>query len=360
MKLKDADLEMFCSSDFSEHEEVVHISDRASGLKAIIAVHSTILGPAIGGCRLLPYASDAEALRDVLRLSRGMTHKAAIANVPFGGGKMVVLLDSNTRKTPEFMHAIGRAIDRLGGRYITGEDVGTTSEDMAEIRKATNYVMGAPLEDGGSGDPSPRTALGCFVGIQAGLEHRLGVRQLQGVRIAVQGLGNVGGHLCALLHSAGAKLFVSDVQPARLERAVTEWDAVPVDPGEIHRCAAEVFAPCALGAVLNDTTIPEIQASVVAGAANNQLEVESRHGALLRDRDILYAPDYAINSGGMIQLAVERANADPADVEPRVRAIGDTLKSIFLRAGTDGVPTSVAADGLARERLETAERSKAA
>lgn len=351
---------MFSSTDYIDHEEVAHISDKASGLKAIIAVHSTVLGPAIGGCRVLPYASDEDALRDVLRLSRGMTYKAAIANVPFGGGKMVVLLDPDTRKSPELLHAVGRAINRLGGRYVTGEDVGTTSEDMAEIRKTTDYVMGAPLEDGGSGDPSPRTALGCFVGIQAGLEHRLGIRDMVGIRVAVQGLGNVGGHLCSLLHSAGAKLFVSDVRRDLVDQAVGKWAAVALAPAEIYRSDVEVFAPCALGAVVNDATIPDIRASIIAGAANNQLENESKHGAMLRERGILYAPDYAINSGGMIQLAVERSKADPVQVEPRVRAIGDTLKSIFLRADADGVPTSVAAHALALDRLQAAGQSKAA
>lgn len=343
-------MNVLLSADFADHEQVVFVSD-PSGLKAIIAVHSTTRGPAIGGCRFRPYADERAAVSDVLRLSRGMTLKAAVADVPFGGGKMVVLADPDTDKSPELLRAVGRAIDRLGGRYITGEDVGTTVADMAEIKSVTDYVMGMPEHLGGSGDPSPRTALGCFVGIGSSVRHRFGTDSLQGVRVAVQGLGNVGWNLSQLLVEAGAELVVADVRPHLAERAGRELGALVVAPHEIHLAKADVFAPCALGAVLDDTTIPDLGAAVVAGGANNQLLDETRHGAMLRERKILYAPDYVINGGGMIQLALERTGLDWDEVDRKVRAIGDTLTEIYGRADAEGVATAAAARELAMERL---------
>jgi len=349
-------MSVFNSTDFADHEQVVHASDPASGLRAIIAVHSTALGPAIGGCRIRSYADEAEALTDVLRLSRGMSLKAAIANVAFGGGKMVVMADPRRGKTPELMRAIGTAVDRLGGRYVTGEDVGTTVEDMALIRATTEHVMGLPESLGGSGDPSPRTALGCFSGIKASVLYHLGKSELRGLRISVQGLGNVGWNLCRLLADAGAKLIVSDVRPEVVEQAVRSFGATLVSPDAIYAAEADVFAPCALGAVINDATGPALNVSIVAGAANNQLADEIRHGALLRERGILYAPDYVINAGGMIQLALERAGLDWTEVDRRVQAIGDTLTEIFARADKAGVATASAAREIAEARLASARR----
>jgi leucine dehydrogenase len=354
-------MSVFQSVDFSEHEQVVHVADQAGGLRAIIAIHSTALGSAIGGCRILPYADEASALRDVLRLSQGMTLKAAVAGVPFGGAKMVVMADARRGKNPALLRAVGTAIERLGGRYITGEDVGTTVDDMAEIKTTTDYVMGLPERLGGSGDPSPSTALGCFVGIQAAARHRLGADSLDGIRVAVQGLGNVGWNLCLLLSHAGAKLIVTDVRTELVEKAVCAFKAESVpSPDGIYRADVEVFAPCALGAVINDTSLPALKAVIVAGAANNQLADEGRHGRMLREHGILYAPDYVINAGGMIQLALERDKGfDHAEVDGRVRAIGDTLSGIFERADRAGIPTSRAARELAQARLDAARKQAA-
>jgi leucine dehydrogenase len=350
---------VFESHDFADHEQVVHVCDPDSGLRGIIAIHSTALGPAIGGCRVRPYADEAAALTDVLRLSRGMSLKAAVADAGFGGGKMVIMADPQRDKTPALMRAAGRMIDRLGGRYITGEDVGTTVADMGVIRGVTPYVMGVPEHLGGSGDPSPRTALGCFVGIAASVRHRLGRTDLRGVRVAVQGLGNVGWNLCPLLAEAGAGLIVTDVRAEKVEAAVREFGATASAPGAIHAADADVFAPCALGAVIDDVTVPALKAAIVAGAANNQLANEVRHGAMLRERRILYAPDYVINAGGMLQLAVECNGVDWPEIERRVRAIGETLARIFVQADLDGVPTTVAARQVAEARLAGPRRNAA-
>ena len=346
---------VFDCDAFDGHEDVVFASSKDCGLRAIIAVHSTALGPAIGGCRILPYADEAAALRDVLRLSRGMSYKACAADVPFGGGKTVVMADPQTQKSPRLLHALGRSIDRLGGRYITGEDVGTTVADMAEIARATSHVMGLPEEQGGSGDPSPRTALGCFVGIQASADHVWGRRDLKGVRVLVQGLGNVGFNLCRLLAEAGASLLVSDIKRDQLQRCADRFDATPVDPEAVIGTEADIYAPCALGGVINDLAIEQLRVKIVAGGANNQLESE-RHGAALRERKILYAPDYVINGGGMIQLAMERLGRDRAETERRVRNIAETLAKIYRLADAQNLATNMAADRLVEAKL----RSRAA
>jgi leucine dehydrogenase len=342
---------MFQHRSFADHEHVVHVSDPAVGLRCIIAMHSTRLGPAIGGCRVREYGSEDEALDDVLRLSRGMTMKAAVANVPFGGGKMVVLLDPGQTKTPALMRGVGRAIARLGGHYITGEDVGSTVADMAEIREETDHVLGLPPEAGGSGDPSPSTALGIFAGIEAAVRARLPGRGLSGIVVAVQGLGNVGFNLCHLLHHAGANLVVADVRPELVARAVTAFGATSCEVQSVHAAPSDVFSPCALGAGLNPGTIPEIRARIIAGGANNQLADETRDGGALMERGILYAPDYVINSGGMIQLAAEFLPDGQADVRRRVLGIGDTLSAIFDRSERDAIPTHAAAADLAEARL---------
>jgi leucine dehydrogenase len=343
---------VFSCDAFDSHEEVVFASDPACGLRAIIALHSTVLGPAIGGCRILPYADDRSALRDVLRLSRGMAYKAAIADVPFGGGKAVVIADPSTQKSPELLRALGRVIDRLGGRYVTGEDVGTTAADMLEIRRSTPHVMGLPEQDGGSGDPSPRTALGCFVGIEASADHVWGSKDVRGRHVLVQGLGNVGFNLCRLLADAGASLLVSDIRRDVVEKCAAMFAATPVDPKAVVDTPADIYAPCALGGVISDRTIERLRVRIVAGGANNQLE-SRHHGDALRARGILYAPDYVINGGGMIQLAMERLQGDRAETERRIRGIGDTLSAIYRKADAENVATSVAADRLAETRLKS-------
>jgi leucine dehydrogenase len=342
-------MSVFEAIDYDDHEEVVFVNEPSAGLRAIIAVHNTRRGPAIGGCRAWAYGNSSAALTDVLRLSRGMSYKAAAAGVPFGGGKAVVLLDAGRSKTAEAMLALGRAIELLGGRYVTGEDVGTTAADMALIREKTQHVMGMPVDGGGSGDPSPSTALGCYVGIVAAVRHRLQRDSVSGLRVAVQGLGNVGWNLCRLLHEAGAKLVVADVRNELATKAEREFGAQALAPEVIHSADVEVLAPCALGATLNDQTIPALRASVVAGGANNQLQ-RAEHDGMLRRRCILYAPDFVINAGGMVQLAMERLGR-LEEVPSRVQAIGDTLASIFVQAEGNGRPTGQEAEGFARQRI---------
>lgn len=341
--------------DFDFHEQVVLVSDRASGLQAIIAVHDTTLGPALGGCRMWPYATTADALTDVLRLSRGMSYKAAIAGLPLGGGKSVVIADSREEhKSPDALRAklvaLGRAIDRLGGRYITAEDVGTSPDDMAQVREGTRHVAGIAPEQGGLGDPSPMTALGAFVGIQAAVKHHLQRDDLRGLTVAVQGLGHVGMDLARQLHEAGARLIVSDPVASRLEYAALHYGAQAVALDAVHAVACDVFAPCALGAVINPQTVEAIAARVVAGAANNQLSVPEM-GDRLHARGILYAPDYVINAGGLIKVCAEYFRTDASKLERDVRAIHDTLLAIFAQSTQRGEPTHATADRLARERI---------
>ena len=350
---------IFDAADFDGHEQVAFVSDAAWGLKAIIAIHNTALGPAVGGCRILPYADDKSALADALRLSHAMTLKYAMAGLPFGGGKAVIVADPAQEKSPALLQAMGRAIDRLGGRYITAEDVGTSAADMVEIREATMHVMGLPVSAGGSGDPSPSTALGCFEGLKAAVRYKLGRSSVSGLRVAVQGMGNVGFNLARLLSAAGAKLVVSDVGSAGIERARMLGGADIVEPEAIYDADVDVFAPCALGAVINDETLPRLKGSIVAGAANNQL-ASPAHGALLQQRGILYAPDYVINAGGIIQIGGEVTGEGRDAVERRIRAIGETLLTVFQAADADSVPTSEAADRIARERLLMQERASAA
>ncbi len=346
---------VFSAGDFADHEQVVFVTDEPSGLRAIIAIHNTTLGPALGGCRMYPYASEAEALRDVLRLSRGMTFKAAAANLDLGGGKAVIIGDPLTQKTPALLQAMGIAVERLGGRYITAEDVGTSVEDFGELYKKTRHVVGLPVELGGTGDPSPTTARGVYYGLLAAARHRWGKDQLAGKTVAVQGLGNVGWHLCGFLHDAGARLIVSDVNDERVARAVAAFGAAGVRPDDIYAAKADIFAPCAMGAILNDETLPRLQAEIVGGAANNQLALD-QHGEELMARGILYAPDFVINAGGMIRVASERDGFDEALVDQNVKGIGDSLLAIFKRSESEGIQTNAAAMLLARERLAAAAR----
>lgn len=342
---------VFDAAEFDDHEQVLFINDKAAGLRAIVAVHSTGLGPALGGCRVWPYENEVAALRDVLRLSRGMTYKAAMAKVALGGGKSVVIADSRRDKTPELMQAMGRWIDSLGGRYITGEDIGTNPRDMAEIRKQTKYVSCLEQRDGGYGDPAPMTALGVFQAITAGAEKALGTASLSGVPVAVQGIGNVGYNLCSLLHDAGARVTVCDIDERNLERACSDFGVSTVAPDAIFDVDAAIFAPCAMGAVLNDDTIPKLRAKVVAGAANNQL-AEQRHGEDLAARGICYLPDYVANGGGLMSCAAEWCRHDAGQVEAKVRGILDTCREILAFAADNGLATHAAADRLAEQRFK--------
>ena len=346
---------VFSLSDFADHEQVVFVSDDKSGLKAIIAVHNSNLGPALGGCRMWPYASEEEAVRDVLRLSRGMTYKSAMANLKLGGGKSVIIGNPRTHKTPELLAAFARALEQLNGRYIAAEDSGTSVADMKYMTQFTQHVAGIhdkPSDAGTrSGDPSPATAYGTFIGIQAAVKERLGRDSLDGLRVAVQGVGNVGFDLARQLKEAGAQLWVTDIHREPLVQAGKELGATVVAPDEIFGLDVDVFAPCALGAILNDTTIPQLKASIVAGAANNQL-AEARHGLELMKRGILYAPDYVINAGGIIDVYHERIGFDRAVLLKHIEGIHDNLMEVFERAREEERPTGEVADAIAEERFQ--------
>jgi leucine dehydrogenase len=351
---------VFGSSDFREHEQVVFCHDPAVGLRAIVAIHDTTLGPALGGLRVWSYRSEDEALSDVLRLSRGMTYKSALAGLPFGGGKAVLIAGREARN-PALFERFGDFVERLNGRYLTAEDVGTSPNELEWVRRRTRHVVG--IAEGGAGDPSPATAWGVFHGLRAAVRHKLGRDELKDLRVAVQGLGHVGGALCRHLVEAGCRLIVADVDAARARRAAVDFEARVVCAGDIHKVEAEVFAPCALGAVLNDRTIPELGASIVAGSANNQL-AEDRHGEALRERGVLYAPDYVINAGGIINVSLEGPNYDRTAAFARIARIHDTLLEIFIRADAERLPTNAVADRIAEERLArarfTAGRARAA
>jgi len=346
-------MEVFSSPAFDAHEQVVFFYDAGSGLEAIVALHDTTLGPALGGCRMWPYQSEAEALTDVLRLSKGMTYKAAMAKVPYGGGKAVVVGDPRRDKSEALFRALGRAIDSLGGRYYTGEDVGTSPDEMDWIGEETSYVLGRG--HGGSGDPSPITARGVWLGIKAAVRHKRGSDDLRGVRVALQGLGHVGTNLARLLKQDGAVLVVADIESARAERAALELDARVVGPDDIFAVEAEVLAPCALGGVINDDTLPRLSCRIVAGAANNQL-LEERHGTALHERGILYAPDYVLNAGGLINIAQELrpGGYDRQRAIAQLNTIPATLDEVFRRAEREAQPPHLIADRIAQERIRAA------
>jgi leucine dehydrogenase len=330
------------------HERVLSGRDVAAGYRGIIAIHSTLLGPALGGARFWNYASEADALVDVLRLSRGMTYKNALAGLPFGGGKSIIIGDNRTTRREGIFRAHGRFVETLGGSYLTAEDVGTSTTDMEFVLRETRHVAGLAHR---SGDPSPVTARGVFRAMQAAARHRWGTDELAARRVALQGCGHVGYYLAKELHEAGAKLIVTDVDGERIERVVSECRAESVAPEEIYAVGADIFAPCALGGILNDETIPQLKVEIVAGAANNQL-LEARHGEALARRGILYAPDYAANAGGVINGCIELLGWEQARSRAKVEAIYDTLLEIFQRAETNGIPTSEAADQLAEARLQ--------
>ena len=333
----------------TDHEKVLIGTDAASGYHGIIAIHNTSLGPALGGTRFWSYASEAEALTDVLRLSHGMTYKNALAGLPFGGGKSIIIANNGTTTNREdILRAHGRFVDTLQGRYITAEDVGTSPEDMEIVRQETPYVAGLI---GRSGDPSPFTARGVFRAIQASSKFLWDTDNLSGVTVALQGCGHVGYNLAKLLHDANAKLIVTDVNANNVSRVVAEFGAAMVQPEEIYSVPAQVFAPCALGGIINDQTIPELKVQIVAGAANNQL-LEERHGAILRERNILYAPDYVANSGGVLNGTVELLGWKPEDALKKINEIYDTILKIYESARAQGLTTNKAADQLAEERLK--------
>lgn len=341
---------LFDAADFDAHESVTLTAESASGLQAIIAVHSTHLGPAAGGCRWWTYANDGAALTDALRLSRGMSYKNAMAGLPMGGGKGVIL--KGAPKTDALLTAFGRAIDSLGGRYVTAEDVGMSDADMTVIARATKYVSGLPVAGGqAGGNPGPSTAQGTFVGMRAAIRHALGKHDFAGVHVAIQGLGSVGYGVAERLAAAGARLTVADVEASRVARAVSELGAIAVDIDDILTVEADVLSPNALGAILTETSIAALRVAIVAGAANNQLST-SADGARLRARGILYAPDYVINAGGIINVVAEYlGDGDAAAVVARVARIEQRLADIFAAADSLNLPTDAVADAMARQLI---------
>ncbi len=336
------------------HEQVVFCNDPEVGLKAIIAIHSTALGPALGGCRMWPYHNEAEALTDVLRLSRGMTYKAAVAGLNLGGGKAVIIADPAKDKSEALFRAFGRHVQALGGRYITAEDVGTKVKDMAFIRMETKFVTGLSTELGGSGDPSPVTALGVFSGIQACLDAVHGNDSLKGRSVAIQGLGNVGYNLARYLHQAGATLYFCDINHERELAIQKEFGGQVVREEEFYGLEVDVLSPCALGGILNEETIPRIKAPIVAGAANNQLRDEVRDGRALHERGILYAPDYVINAGGLINVYSEIHHYPRERALHEARSIRDVVSRILQISRAERVTPSAASDHLAEVRLNMA------
>jgi leucine dehydrogenase len=332
------------------YEQIVFCSDDHSGLRAIIAIHSTALGPALGGTRFYPYRTEEDALVDVLRLAKGMTYKAAAAGLDLGGGKAVIIGDPKRIKNEELLRAYGRFVETLGGRYITAEDVGTALEDMDTVKRESRWVTGCSHTYGGSGDPSPVTAYGVLYGIKACLLEVYGSSEVEGRTIALQGVGKVGYALCGYLVKAGAKVTIGDVDVDNLGRAVGDHGVDSVPLGDIHKLDVDVFAPCALGGVINDDTISEFRCKIIAGAANNQL-ARDEHGEKLRDLGILYAPDFVINAGGLINVEDELRGYDRARAMQKVEGIYKQLQLIFAMARERNISTARAAVEHAEERI---------
>ncbi len=348
-------MSVFTDTAYDDHERVLFCRDVTTGLHAIIAIHSTVLGPAAGGCRTWNYTNDAEALHDVLRLSQGMSYKNAMAGLRFGGGKAVIIKTSGFNGSDALYERFGRFVDTLNGDYITAEDVGMTEQIMQTIARTTKHVTGLPTAGGkAGGDPSPKTALGIFCGIEAAVRFKLDRDNVSGLSVAVQGVGHVGYHLCELLHDGGASLKVSDIDDERVRRVRDEFGATGVALDDILYEPVDVLAPCALGAILNRTTIPKIQAAIIAGGANNQLAT-LEDGQRLTDADILYAPDYVINGGGIINVACEyEGNVEDEAVMQLVAEIGPRLLRIFEEGAKKGDPTNVIADAQARQIIAAA------
>jgi leucine dehydrogenase len=340
--------ELFKRLELEDYEQVVFNYDEASGLKAIIAIHDTTLGPALGGTRVWDYDTEEEALNDVLRLAKGMTYKSAAAGLNLGGGKAVIIGDPKEIKSEELWRAYGRFVQSLNGRYITAEDVNTTVDDMHIVAEETNYVTGLPST---SGDPSPVTALGVFHGIRASANEFYGSDDLSGKVVAVQGVGHVGYHVVKHLKEAGADVVVTDIKQKNIDKVVEDFGVKVVEPGKIYSVNCDIFAPCALGAVINDDTIPQLKCDIVAGAANNVLE-EERHGEELEEKGILYAPDYVINAGGVINVYDELIGYDRERALERAKNIYNNMKKVYKISKRDDIPTYKAADIVAEERIE--------
>lgn len=345
-------MKIFQELEQTGHERLSFFYDRETGLKSIVGIHSTVLGPSLGGCRMWNYASEDDALKDVLRLSRAMTYKSAVAGLNLGGGKGVIIGDPKGANKPEILRAFGRAVETLAGSYITTEDVGISVPDVDIIRSTTRYAVGGS-QAGGAGDPSRMTALGVFQGMNAAVKHAQIGEDLRGLTVAIQGVGNVGYRLCHHLKTAGAKIIISDISEDKVKQAVQEFGAQAADPSEVAEVDCQIFAPCALGAVLNSRSIPKLRCKIVAGAANNQLEFAS-DGLALHERGILYIPDYVINAGGLINVAAELPGYNEDAVRADVCKIYSTIESVLSRAKAEDLLPVQVADSLAEERIAMA------
>lgn len=333
------------------HEQVVYCYDKTTGLKAIIAIHNTTLGPSLGGTRMWKYDNESQALNDVLRLSRGMTYKASISGLNLGGGKAVIIGDSKKDKTDAMFQKFGEFVNSLNGRYITAEDVGTSTNDMVNVSKRTKHVTGLPESMGGGGDPSPVTAYGVYMGMKASAKAMWGNDSLAGKKVVVQGCGHVGQSLVKYVSDEGAKVFVADINEDTLKRMHADHKAEIIDKDSVYAMDMDIYAPCALGATLNDLTIPQLKCAIVAGAANNQLHDENKHGNMLKDKGIIYAPDFLINAGGLINVYSELNGYDREKALESTRHIFNVTADIINKASADNIPTVTAAKQMAEARI---------
>ncbi len=349
---------VFGQLSFDNHEQIVFCNDKDTGLKAIIGIHNSVMGPALGGTRMWNYANEYEALNDVLRLSRGMTFKSAISGLDLGGGKAVIIGDAKTQKTPELMRKFGAFIHTLSGRYITAEDVGMQTSDMDLVREVTPYVTGISEDKGGSGNPSPVTAFGVYMGMKAAAKHQFGSDTLNGKKVLVQGIGNVGQTLVKYLAEEGADVYIADISQEKLEEVASKYNAKIISGNDIYTANVDIYAPCALGATINDDTIYKINAKVIAGGANNQLANEAIHGPILRDRGITYAPDFLINAGGIINIYREIGHYDQAEAMRRTENIYNTTLEIFDYAIKNKLTNQQAAMEIAQKVIDKRKSEK--
>ncbi|MFK7756424.1 MAG: Glu/Leu/Phe/Val dehydrogenase [Flavobacteriales bacterium] len=334
-----------------DHEQVVFCQDKSTGLKAIIAIHDTTLGPSLGGTRMWKYASEEEALTDVLRLSRGMTYKSSVAGINLGGGKAVIIGDSHTEKNEALFRRFGKFVDSLNGKYISAEDVGVSPKDIEYMHMETEHVTGIPEYLGGSGDPSPVTAYGVYMGIKASAKKAFGTDSLEGKKVLVQGVGSVGYYLCELLYKENAIITVTDIYKPSIKKVVDAFKVNVIDPKKVYTADMDIYAPCALGATINDITLNQLKCSVIAGGANNQLANETIHGQALKENGFLYAPDYVINSGGIINCYWELQGYNREAAISQTEQIYDTTMRIFEKAEAENLPTYLAANKMAEERI---------
>jgi len=349
---------VFGQFSFDDHEQIVFCNDKDTGLKAIIGIHNTVLGPALGGTRMWQYATEWDALNDVLRLSRGMTYKSAITGLNLGGGKAVIIGDAKTQKTPELMLRFGEFVHSLSGRYITAEDVGMATSDMDLVRTVTPYVTGISEDKGGAGNPSPITAYGVFMGMKAAAKYAYGNDDLENKVVYVQGIGNVGEALVEHLSNEGAKVVISDINQERLEEVRDKYSVSIYEGSNLYAEEMDIYAPCALGATVNDSTLPQLKAKVIAGAANNQLANEDKHGMLLREKGIVYAPDFLINAGGIINVYAELENYGKQEIIRKTENIYNTTLEILSNAEANGVTTHQAAFDIAQGRIDARKKEQ--